>query len=191
MKNLENNNNIKLWDQYLLCSNIDFFEICIEAQFIIKTTPWEQDGSHASRQEQSRWAKSREIVSQRSRPVRDMARASFRLAVQVTTRACVHVNNVSATISAVLYHSLSADLLPHVIIPATKLNSWFRATYVPLYPETTKFRHLRKGRNRRGNWFMLQNVNVHTNVELKTCNLCAKPFFVLLPGRLPLVRKYS
>lgn len=45
------------------------------------------------------------------------------LAVQVTTRACVHVNNVSATISAVLYHSLSADLLPHVITPATKLNS--------------------------------------------------------------------
>ena len=38
---------------------------------------------------------------------------------------------------------------------------------------------------------MLQNVTVHTNVELKTCNLCVKPFFVLLPGKVPLVRKYS
>lgn len=91
-------------------------------------------------------------------------------------------------LNAVFYHSLLADLLPHMITPATKLNSSLRATYVLLYPETARFRHLRKGRKR---VIYVAKCNVHVHfllVELKTCNLC---LFRAAP-RLPVVgRKCS
>lgn len=91
-------------------------------------------------------------------------------------------------LNAVFYHSPLADLLPHMITPATKLNSSLRATYVLLYPETARFRHLRKGRKR---VIYVAKCNVHVHFllfELKTCNLC---LFRPAP-RLPVVgRKYS